>query len=66
MKMQGCTEASSRLKIMERFLEDERVFPFLPVYYPWGQDAKAQFEFLKNYQSELDAVKGVQLEPTFP
>jgi len=30
MKMQGCPEANSRLKIMERFLEDERVSPFLP------------------------------------
>ena len=61
MKMQGCLGTNSRLKIMECFLEDERVSPFLPQYYPRGQDAKAQFEFLKNYQLELDALKGVQL-----
>lgn len=59
-QMQGCPEASSRLKIMERFLEDEQVSPFLPQYYPRGQDAKVQFEFLKNYQQELDDVKGAQ------
>ena len=60
-KLQGFTQASSRLKIMEWFLEDERIFPFLPKYYPRRQDAIAQFEFLKNYQLELDAVKGVHL-----
>lgn len=60
LKMQDCATPSSRLKIMERFLEDERISPFLPEYYPRGEDAKAQFEFLKNYRSELDAVKGVQ------
>lgn len=60
LKMQGCPEVSSRMKIMELFLDNERIFPFLPEYYPRGEDAKAQFEFLKNYQLELDAVKGVQ------
>jgi len=30
LKMQGCLETNSRLKIMEHFLEDEHVSPFLP------------------------------------
>jgi len=60
LKMQGCLEASFRLKIMECFLKDERVSPFLLECYPCGEDAKAQFEFFKNYRLELDAVKGIQ------
>ena len=59
-KMQACSTASSRLKIMECFLEDERIRSFLPKYYPCKQDAMAQIEFLQNYQKELEAVKGVQ------
>jgi len=61
LKMQGCLEASFRLKIIERFLEDERISLFLPQYYPHGKDAKVQFEFLKNYPLELGVVKGNQL-----
>jgi hypothetical protein len=59
IQMRGCPDASSRLKIMELFLEDESVSLFLPQYYPRGQDAKVQFEFLKNYQHELQVVKSV-------
>lgn len=58
-QMECCPEASSRLKIMECFLEHECVSVFLPEYYPRGQDAKVQNEFLKNYQHELEVVKGV-------
>ena len=60
-QMQGCLEAQSRLKIMELFLQDECVSPFLPEYYPCVEDAKVQFEFLKNYQHELNIVKGSHL-----
>ena len=60
LKMRGCPKASSRLKIVEYFLEDERISPFILEYYPCGEDAKAQFEFLKIYRLELDAMKGVQ------
>lgn len=58
-QMQSCQHASSRMKIMELFLEDEQISQFLPEHYPRGQDAKVQFEFLKNYQHELEEVKGV-------
>ena len=52
-QMEACPKASSRLKIMEHFLEDNRLSQFLPKYYPRWQDAKVQFEFLKNYKQEL-------------
>ncbi len=58
-QMQLCPKASSRLRIMECFLENECISQFLPEYYPRGQDAKVQFEFLKNYKQELEFVKGV-------
>ena len=59
-KLQACSTVSTRLKIMECFLEDELIKPFLPKYYPCKQDALVQFELLQNYQHELEAVKGAQ------
>jgi len=60
LKMQDCLESSFRLKIIECFLDDECISPFFSKYYPRREEAKAQFEFLKNYWLELDAMKGVQ------
>ena len=58
-QIECCPQASSRLKVMECFLEHECIAVFLPEYYPRGQDAKVQYEFLKNYEDELEVVKGV-------
>lgn len=57
-RLQSCPDGTHRLNIVEGFLEDDRIAPFLPDYYPRPGDAKVQFEFLKNYRQELDAVKG--------
>jgi hypothetical protein len=56
-KLRTCPGHSARSDVMEKLLNHNTIWPFLPGYYPRSTEAKAIFQFVESFRFELQAVK---------
>jgi hypothetical protein len=56
-ELRTCPSPGARRDVMEKLLNHNTVWPFLPGYYPRPAEAKAIFQFVESFRFELQAVK---------
>ena len=56
-ELRTCPGPSARRDVMEKLLNHNTVWPFLPGYYPRPAEAKAIFQFVESFRFELQAMK---------
>jgi hypothetical protein len=56
-ELRTCPGLGARRDVIEKLLNHNTVWPFLPGYYPRPAEAKAIFQFVESFRFELQAMK---------